>query len=123
MTRTTMYRTATPNAYRESAVMTASPIQLVVMLYDGAAKFLRQAIAGHHGGKDLADVDAVGRGGEVAAIGVAATIAADAVGGNDQGGGDLGVDRAAIERGELPARADKIGQWIAIGGGGERKQG
>ncbi|MBJ7470436.1 MAG: flagellar export chaperone FliS [Solirubrobacteraceae bacterium] len=40
-----MYRSATPNAYRESAVMTASPAQLVVMLYDGAGKFLRQAIA------------------------------------------------------------------------------
>ena len=34
---------ASPNAYRESAVMTASPAQLVVMLYDGAARFLKQA--------------------------------------------------------------------------------
>jgi flagellar protein FliS len=32
-----------PQAYRESSVMTASPEQLVVMLYDGAARFLRQA--------------------------------------------------------------------------------
>jgi flagellar protein FliS len=34
---------ASPAAYRESSVMTASPGQLVVMLYDGAARFLRQA--------------------------------------------------------------------------------
>ncbi|MFT4034429.1 MAG: flagellar export chaperone FliS [Patulibacter sp.] len=38
-----MYRSATPNAYRESAVLTASPVQLVVMLYDGANRFLKQA--------------------------------------------------------------------------------
>lgn len=34
---------ASPNAYQESAVLTASPGQLVVMLYDGIMKFLRQA--------------------------------------------------------------------------------
>jgi len=34
-----------PNAYRESAVMTASPEQLVVMLYDGANRFLVQSAA------------------------------------------------------------------------------
>lgn len=31
-----------PTAYRESAILTASPQQLVVMLYDGANRFLRQ---------------------------------------------------------------------------------
>lgn len=34
-----------PDAYRESAIMTASPEQLVVMLYDGAVRFLRQSQA------------------------------------------------------------------------------
>ena len=34
---------ARPQAYRETSVMTASPEQLVVMLYDGAGRFLRQA--------------------------------------------------------------------------------
>jgi flagellar secretion chaperone FliS len=34
---------ATPNAYRASAVLSASPGLLVVMLYDGARKFLFQA--------------------------------------------------------------------------------
>jgi len=35
--------TATPNAYRESAVLSATPEVLVVMLYDGARRFLFQA--------------------------------------------------------------------------------
>jgi flagellar protein FliS len=35
--------TYSPNAYRASAVLTASPGQLVVMLYDGARRFLNQA--------------------------------------------------------------------------------
>jgi flagellar protein FliS len=34
---------ASPQAYREASVLTASPVQLVVMLYDGATRFLRQA--------------------------------------------------------------------------------
>ena len=36
---------ASQAAYRESSVLTASPEQLVVMLYDGAGRFLRQAEA------------------------------------------------------------------------------
>jgi flagellar secretion chaperone FliS len=38
-----MMGAASPNAYRQSAVLTASPEQLVVMLYDGARRFLYQA--------------------------------------------------------------------------------
>jgi len=38
---------ANPQAYRESSVLTASPEQLVVMLYDGAGRFLRQAEAAY----------------------------------------------------------------------------
>ncbi len=34
---------ATPNAYKESAVLSAPPERLVVMLFDGARKFLFQA--------------------------------------------------------------------------------
>jgi flagellar protein FliS len=34
---------SSPNAYRTSAVLTASPERLVVMLYDGARRFLHQA--------------------------------------------------------------------------------
>jgi flagellar protein FliS len=36
---------AVPKAYRESAVLTASPERLVVLLYDGARRFLLQAAA------------------------------------------------------------------------------
>lgn len=36
---------AQSQAYKESAILTASPEQLVVMLYDGAVRFLRQAEA------------------------------------------------------------------------------
>ncbi len=36
---------AAPNAYRQNAVLTASPGQLVVMLYDGAHRFLLQSAA------------------------------------------------------------------------------
>ncbi len=38
-----LHLASSPNAYRESAVLTASPEQLVVMLYDGARRFLHQA--------------------------------------------------------------------------------
>jgi len=44
-----------PNAYRESAVLTATPEQLVVMLYDGANRLLTQsAIAMRDGRAGLA---------------------------------------------------------------------
>jgi flagellar secretion chaperone FliS len=36
--------TSSPEAYLQSAVLSASPGQLVVILYDGARRFLRQAI-------------------------------------------------------------------------------
>ena len=38
-----MNQAAVPQAYKESAVMTATPERLVVMLYDGAHRFLFQA--------------------------------------------------------------------------------
>jgi flagellar secretion chaperone FliS len=41
---------ARPQAYREASIMTASPEQLVVMLYDGAGRFLRQAEGAMTGG-------------------------------------------------------------------------
>jgi flagellar protein FliS len=34
---------ASPQSYRDSAVLTATPEQLVVLLYDGMNRFLRQA--------------------------------------------------------------------------------
>ena len=44
---------ASPNAYRENSILTASPEQLVVMLYDGAGRFLRQAEGAMIGGSWL----------------------------------------------------------------------
>jgi flagellar protein FliS len=43
--------TASPQAYRENAVLSATPEQLVVMLYDGAQRFLRQAGKAMRGGE------------------------------------------------------------------------
>lgn len=39
------YATTVKQAYTESSVLTASPAQLIVMLYDGAVRFLRQSAA------------------------------------------------------------------------------
>ena len=44
--------TTSPQAYRQSAVLTASPGAAVVMLYDGARRFLRQAAHGDARGRD-----------------------------------------------------------------------
>ena len=42
---------ARPNAYREASIMTASPEQLVVMLYDGANRFLTQSAVAMRDGR------------------------------------------------------------------------
>lgn len=39
-----------PSAYTESAVMTAPPERLVLMLYDGAIRFLRQGVVAFRAG-------------------------------------------------------------------------
>ncbi|HWT22467.1 MAG TPA: flagellar export chaperone FliS [Solirubrobacteraceae bacterium] len=41
----TAYATATPAAYKQQSIMTATPGRLVVMLYDGAIRFFFQAAA------------------------------------------------------------------------------
>lgn len=48
-------------AYRESSVLTATPEQLVVMLYDGAIGFLRQASAALGAGNRVAAGERLGR--------------------------------------------------------------
>jgi flagellar protein FliS len=53
---------ASPQAYRESAVLTATPEQLVVMLYDGAVRFLRQAEVAMREGAFLHSYEKLGRG-------------------------------------------------------------
>lgn len=44
---------AAPKAYRDNAVLTASPAGLVVMLYDGIGRFLRQAAAAIEAGDQV----------------------------------------------------------------------
>lgn len=41
--------------YRQTAIQTAPPEQLVVMLYDGAIRFLEQAKTGLQDGKDVSE--------------------------------------------------------------------
>jgi flagellar protein FliS len=53
---------ASPQAYRQSAVLTATPEQLVVMLYDGAVRFLRQAELAMNEGAFLHSYEKLGRG-------------------------------------------------------------
>jgi flagellar protein FliS len=42
---------ATPQAYRREQILGATPAQLVVMLYDGARRFLRQAAVAMEAGE------------------------------------------------------------------------
>jgi flagellar protein FliS len=53
---------ASPQAYRQSAVLTATPEQLVVMLYDGAVRFLRQGELAMSEGAFLHSYEKLGRG-------------------------------------------------------------
>jgi flagellar protein FliS len=41
----TAFATASPAAYKQQSILTATPGRLVVMLYDGAVRFLYQAAA------------------------------------------------------------------------------
>jgi flagellar protein FliS len=56
---------ASPQAYRNSAVLTATPEQLVVMLYDGAVRFLRQAEVAMREGAWLHSFEKLGRGEDI----------------------------------------------------------
>lgn len=50
-----------PQAYRANSILTASPQQLVVMLYDGAHRFLVQAAAALRAGDQDAARERLGR--------------------------------------------------------------
>src|SRR5207342_2077792 len=49
-------------AYTESSILTAPPERLVVMLYDGAIRFLKQAAAAERGGQHQMFLDRLRRG-------------------------------------------------------------
>jgi len=52
-------------AYQEHRVVTQSPARLIVLLYDGAIKFLKQAIEHMQAGDIVAKSEAVGRATEI----------------------------------------------------------
>ncbi|HEY4280282.1 MAG TPA: flagellar export chaperone FliS [Conexibacter sp.] len=56
---------ASPQSYRESAILTAPPQRLVVMLYDGAHRFLYQAAAATRAGQFSAASDRLRRAEEI----------------------------------------------------------
>jgi len=49
-------------AYTESSILTAPPERLVVMLYDGAIRFLKQAAAAQRNGQQTVFLDRLRRG-------------------------------------------------------------
>ena len=53
---------AAPQNYQQNAVLTATPGKLVVMLYDGAGRFLRQAAAAMRDGQIQRSHTTLGRG-------------------------------------------------------------
>jgi len=57
----TAYATASHASYRESAILTAPPEQLVIMLYDGVHRFLLQAISAMREGRAAEAGERLGR--------------------------------------------------------------
>ncbi len=55
------YATSSHASYRESAILTAPPEQLVIMLYDGCHRFLLQAIAAMREGSSAEAGERLGR--------------------------------------------------------------
>ena len=55
------YATSSHASYRESAILTAPPEQLVIMLYDGCHRFLLQAIAAMRDGLTAEAGERLGR--------------------------------------------------------------
>lgn len=57
----TAYPSASHASYRESAILTAPPEQLVIMLYDGLHRFLLQAAAAMREGRPAETGERLGR--------------------------------------------------------------
>ena len=55
------YATASHASYRESAILTAPPEQLVIMLYDGIHRFLLQAVGAMRDGRIAEAGERLGR--------------------------------------------------------------
>ena len=61
----TAYATASPAAYKQQSIMTATPGRLVVMLYDGAIRFLRQSATAMRTGNREVTVNRLNRAGAI----------------------------------------------------------
>ena len=57
----TAYASSSHASYRESAILTAPPEQLVIMLYDGVHRFLLQAVAAMREGRVAEAGERLGR--------------------------------------------------------------
>lgn len=57
----TAYATSSHASYRQSAILTATPEQLVIMLFDGCHRFLLQAVAAMRDGTPAEAGERVGR--------------------------------------------------------------
>lgn len=58
----TAFATASPAAYQQQSIMTATPERLVVMLYEGAARFFFQAAAAMREGARSTAFERIDRG-------------------------------------------------------------
>jgi flagellar secretion chaperone FliS len=58
----TAFATASPAAYKQQSILTATPGRLVVMLYDGAVRFLYQAAAAMREGVQSTATERLNRG-------------------------------------------------------------
>ena len=55
------YASSSHASYRESAILTATPEQLVIMLYDGIHRFLLQAVSAMRAGDPMRTGERLGR--------------------------------------------------------------
>lgn len=104
---------ASPQAYRDSAVLTASPEQLVVMLYDGAVRFLRQAEVAMKEGAWLHSFEKLSRG-EAIIDELLATLNMDVGEMSERLQAIYVFLKKTLIEGRIQRNAEKIGQVVAL---------
>jgi flagellar secretion chaperone FliS len=104
---------ASPQGYRDSAVLTASPEQLVVMLYDGAVRFLRQAEVAMREGAWLHSFEKLSRG-EAIIDELLATLNMDVGEMSERLQAIYVFLKKTLIEGRIQRNSEKIGQVIAL---------
>jgi flagellar protein FliS len=104
---------ASPQAYRDSAVLTASPEQLVVMLYDGAIRFLRQAEVAMKEGAWLHSFEKLSRG-EAIIDELLATLNMDVGEMSERLQAIYVFLKKTLIEGRIQRNSEKIGQVVAL---------